>query len=142
MRIPKVQKEPRNLRCFSSVQLVLRQNRPHKVVAKHVCLSPFYFQKGFGMLCGYTVSEYIRNRRLALAGGELTAGDVKIIDLARKEGLHLRKRQAGYPGRLRGNDHSLFHMGCLSLHRSPAGCPAGRQYPDFLRMAPREGDFR
>lgn len=57
-----------------------------EAVAKHVCISPFYFQKGFGMLCGYTVSEYIRNRRLALAGGELTAGDVKIIDLALKYG--------------------------------------------------------
>ncbi len=57
-----------------------------EAVARHVCISPFYFQKGFGMLCGYTVSEYIRNRRLALAGGELTASDVKIIDLALRYG--------------------------------------------------------
>ncbi len=39
-----------------------------EAVARHVCISPFYFQKGFSMLCGYTVAEYIRNRRLALAG--------------------------------------------------------------------------
>ena len=31
-------------------------------VARHVCISPFYFQKGFSMLCGYTVTEYIRSR--------------------------------------------------------------------------------
>ena len=55
-------------------------------VARHVCISPFYFQKGFSMLCGYTVTEYIRSRRLALASVELMAGNVKIIDLALKYG--------------------------------------------------------
>lgn len=33
-------------------------------VANHVHISSFYFQKGFSMLCGYSVTEYIRNRRL------------------------------------------------------------------------------
>lgn len=55
-------------------------------VAGHVYMSPFYFQKGFSMLCGLTVAEYIRNRRLALAAGELAAGDVKVIDTALKYG--------------------------------------------------------
>lgn len=55
-------------------------------VANHVCISPFYFQKGFSMLCGYTIMEYIRNRRLALAGGELATSDIKIIDIALKYG--------------------------------------------------------
>lgn len=55
-------------------------------VANHVCISPFYFQKGFSMLCGLSVMEYIRNRRLALAGGELATGDVRIIDVAMKYG--------------------------------------------------------
>lgn len=55
-------------------------------VAKHVHISPFYFQKGFSMLCGYSVTEYIRNRRLALAGGELAATDMKMIDVAMKYG--------------------------------------------------------
>jgi AraC family transcriptional regulator len=51
-------------------------------VANHVCISTFYFQKGFSMLCGYSIMEYIRNRRLALAGVELTNRDAKIIDIA------------------------------------------------------------
>lgn len=55
-------------------------------VASHVYVSSFYFQKGFSMLCGFSVMEYIRNRRLALAGGELAASDIKIIDLAVKYG--------------------------------------------------------
>ena len=33
-------------------------------VARKAMISPFYFQKGFAMLCGFTVSEYIRCRRL------------------------------------------------------------------------------
>ena len=55
-------------------------------VANHVYMSSFYFQKGFTILCGYTVAEYIRNRRLALAGGELATTDAKVIDVAMKYG--------------------------------------------------------
>ncbi len=53
-------------------------------IAAEVNTSAFYFQKGFSMLCGYTVGEYIRMRRLSLAGNELVASDVKVIDLAMK----------------------------------------------------------
>lgn len=55
-------------------------------IAKRAYLSPFYFQKGFAMLCGFTVGEYIRQRRLSLAGSALLASDEKIIDLAQKYG--------------------------------------------------------
>jgi len=55
-------------------------------IAKKSLISPFYFQKGFAMLCGFTVSEYIRCRRLALAGSEIMATDEKIIDIAIKYG--------------------------------------------------------
>lgn len=56
------------------------------MIAAHVNISSFYFQKGFAMLCGFTISEYIRNRRLALAGNDLATGDEKIIDIAMKYG--------------------------------------------------------
>ncbi|MCB7321245.1 AraC family transcriptional regulator [Lacrimispora sp. 210928-DFI.3.58] len=55
-------------------------------IAKQVNISPFYFQKGFAMLCGFTLGEYIRNRRLALAGSELASGNGKVIDIALKYG--------------------------------------------------------
>lgn len=55
-------------------------------IASKVYLSPFYFQKGFAMLCGFTVSEYIRKRRLSLAGSELLNTNFKIIDIALKYG--------------------------------------------------------
>lgn len=57
-----------------------------QMIAGHVGISSFYFQKGFAMLCGVSAAEYIRNRRLALAGGDLVAGKEKIIDIAIKYG--------------------------------------------------------
>lgn len=56
------------------------------MIADYVNISSFYFQKGFAMLCGITISEYIRNRRLALAGKDLVTSDEKIIDIAMKYG--------------------------------------------------------
>ncbi|MCM1145732.1 MAG: AraC family transcriptional regulator [Blautia sp.] len=55
-------------------------------VAEYVHVSPFYFHKGFSILCGYSITEYIRNRRLALAGQELLAEDSTIMELAMKYG--------------------------------------------------------
>ncbi len=55
-------------------------------IAAHVNISPFYFQRGFALLCGFTISEYIRNRRLALAAGELAVSGTKVIDVAIKYG--------------------------------------------------------
>jgi len=47
-------------------------------VAAHVNISQFYFHKGFSILCGYSITEYIRNRRLALAGEELIGSDTTV----------------------------------------------------------------
>ena len=55
-------------------------------IAEEVSISAFYFQRGFSMLCGYTVAEYIRMRRLSIAGEKLLSSDVKVIDLAMKCG--------------------------------------------------------
>lgn len=55
-------------------------------IASQLYISPFYFQKGFSMLCGCGVGEYIRNRRLSLAAYELLHTDNKIIDIALKYG--------------------------------------------------------
>lgn len=55
-------------------------------VAARMNLSSFYFQKIFAVICGFTVGEYIRNRRLTLAGSELASTDNRIIDIALKYG--------------------------------------------------------
>jgi len=72
-----------------SVQYIedhITENITADEVAKVVGVSSFYFQKGFAMLCGFTVAEYIRNRRLALAGNDLLITDEKVIDIAMKYG--------------------------------------------------------
>jgi len=58
-------------------------------VANHVHISSFHFQRGFRMLCGYSIMEYIRNRRLALAGGDLSATGLEIIGVAVKNGRNI-----------------------------------------------------
>jgi len=48
--------------------------------------SSYHFQRVFSILCGFTIGEYIRSRRLSLAGAELAASDAKVIDVALKYG--------------------------------------------------------
>lgn len=55
-------------------------------ISKQANFSSFYFQRVFSALCGCSIGEYIRNRRLTLAGSELSATDSKIIDIALKYG--------------------------------------------------------
>lgn len=55
-------------------------------IASQAACSSYYFQRIFGILCGMPLGEYIRSRRLALAGSELNATDVKVIDTALKYG--------------------------------------------------------
>lgn len=55
-------------------------------VAKEACSSTFHFQRVFGILCGFTLGDYIRMRRLSLAGEDLSRSDEKIIDIALKYG--------------------------------------------------------
>lgn len=55
-------------------------------VAAEVGVSAFYLQKGFRIMTGYSMAEYVRNRRLYLAALEIIADREKIIDIALKYG--------------------------------------------------------
>ena len=55
-------------------------------IAEQAYMSAFHFQRIFHVLCGFTVGEYIRSRRLTLAAQELAATHSKIIDVALKYG--------------------------------------------------------
>lgn len=54
--------------------------------AEAVHISSFYFQKGFKIMSGYSIGEYIRNRRLYLAGIEVIKSKERVIDIAYKYG--------------------------------------------------------
>ncbi len=64
----------------------LLENIDYEAVAAQSFSSSYHFQRTFSILCGYTVGEYIRNRRLSLAGSELANSDSKVIDVALKYG--------------------------------------------------------
>ncbi|ROR29070.1 AraC family transcriptional regulator [Mobilisporobacter senegalensis] len=55
-------------------------------VAEHVYMSNYHFHRTFSMITGMTANEYIRNRRLSMAGQEIIMSDIKVIDLAFKYG--------------------------------------------------------
>jgi len=57
-----------------------------EAIAAKAALSPFYYQRIFGALCGMTVGEYVRARRMTLAAQELSGSDVRVIDIAVKYG--------------------------------------------------------
>lgn len=55
-------------------------------ISDEIGISNFYLQKGFKLMAGYTISEYIRNRRLYLAGLDVIADRDKVIDISFKYG--------------------------------------------------------
>ncbi len=55
-------------------------------IAGHVNISEMYLQRGFQIVTGYTLGEYVRNRRLYLAALDLADTGEKIIDIALKYG--------------------------------------------------------
>ena len=54
--------------------------------AKSAYSSSFHFQRVFSAICGYSLGDYIRFRRLSLAGSELASTNKKVIDVALKYG--------------------------------------------------------
>lgn len=64
----------------------LTEKIDYQAVAKECYSSSYHFQRVFAILCGVTMGEYIRNRRLSLAGSELATTDSKVIDVALKYG--------------------------------------------------------
>lgn len=51
-------------------------------IAEKTALSSFYYQRIFGALCGMTVGDYIRARRMTLAAQALAVSDSRVIDVA------------------------------------------------------------
>ena len=60
----------------------LTDNISAQDVADQVYLSPFFLQKGFSLITGYGLVEYIRNRRLHNAAFDLKETEDKVIDIA------------------------------------------------------------
>ncbi len=64
----------------------LTEEIDYEAVAEQAYSSTFHFQRMFTMLCGFSLGDYIRMRRLALAAEELIRTGGKVIDIALKYG--------------------------------------------------------
>lgn len=73
-------------RAIDYVEIHLMEPIDYENVARCAYSSSFHFQRIFSILCGFTLGEYIRYRRLSLAGSELVYSNEKIIDIALKYG--------------------------------------------------------
>ena len=69
-------------RAIDYIEDHINENLDFERIAQESFSSNFHFQRVFSILCGYTLGEYIRNRRLTLAGAELATGHKKVIDVA------------------------------------------------------------
>lgn len=95
----------------------------YEAAAKRCFSSVYHFQRTFSILCGYTVGEYVRLRRLSLAGAELASGGTRVIDAALKYGYEspdsfakaFRKFHGITPSQARGGGGVLRTFSRLSI---------------------------
>ena len=73
-------------KAIDYIEANLTEEIDYEKVAAESFSSSYHFQRVFSILCGYTLGEYIRLRRLSLAGAELVNGKEKVIDIALKYG--------------------------------------------------------
>ena len=72
--------------AVSFMETHLRDDIGLEDVARAVNLSPFFLQRGFSLMTGLGVGEYLRNRRLYEAALDLQKTGERVIDIALKYG--------------------------------------------------------
>ncbi len=72
--------------AVSFMETHLRDDIGLEDVARAVHLSPFFLQRGFSLMTGVGVGEYLRNRRLYEAALDLQKTGERVIDIALKYG--------------------------------------------------------
>lgn len=97
-------------------------------IAKVAYSSSYHFQRVFGIMCGITLGEYIRRRRLTLAGNELLTSDIRVTDIAFKYGYDTPESFSRAFKRFHGikpsqvkKEHSLNSFSRLSLNINLVG---------------------
>lgn len=73
-------------RALDYTEAHLTEDIDYAEIAKQALSSAFHFQRMFGIVCGFSLGDYIRMRRLSLAAEDLQRKEVKVIDVALKYG--------------------------------------------------------
>ncbi len=69
-------------RALDYTETHLTEDINYQTVAEQAYSSAFHFQRVFTMLCGFTLGDYVRMRRLSLAAEALIQTTDKVIDIA------------------------------------------------------------
>lgn len=115
--------------AINYIEAHITEELDYEQIAKESFSSAFHFQRVFSILCGYTLGEYIRNRRLTLAGTELASTRAKVIDVAYKYGYDnpesfakaFQKFHGITPSQARGSGVMLKSFSSLSIKVSLEG---------------------
>lgn len=90
------------LRAVKYIEAHITDRLDYNSIAEEAYFSNYHFQRVFSLCCGCTLGEYIRRRRMTLAGAELASGGHKVIDVALKYGYEspdgFTKAFAGFHG--------------------------------------------
>lgn len=116
-------------RAIDYIEAHLTEKIDYEQAAQECFSSVFHFQRIFSIFFGYTLGEYIRCRRLSLAGTELAAGKGKVIDIAAKYGYEspdsfakaFRRFHGITPSQACGNGTMLKSFSRLSINISMEG---------------------
>ena len=78
-----------NIYCYLNKAIdYIEENLENEIeydkIARILGVNKYTLQKVFSIICGVSLTEYIRNRRLSNAGQDLCIGNNKIIDIAIK----------------------------------------------------------
>lgn len=73
-------------RAIDYIELNLTEDMNYEDIAKQAYSSQFHFQRIFSIICGFTVGDYIRMRRLSVAASDLIRNNDKVIDVALRYG--------------------------------------------------------
>ncbi|MCM1132223.1 MAG: AraC family transcriptional regulator [Ruminococcus flavefaciens] len=73
-------------RAIDYIEEHITEDINYEDIAREAYSSPFHFQRTFSILCGFTVGDYIRMRRLSLAASDLIRSNDKVIDVALRYG--------------------------------------------------------
>lgn len=73
-------------RAIDYMEMHITEKINYEDIAKEAYSSSFHFQRIFSIICGFTVGDYIRMRRLSMAASDLIYNNDKVIEVAMRYG--------------------------------------------------------
>ncbi len=116
-------------RTLRYVEAHLEDELSQAELARESGYSQFYLQRSFAMMTDMTLAEYVRQRRLSMAGQALQATDAKVVDVALRYGYEtpeafqkaFRRFHGVTPSAAKRTRVNLRYLNPLQIHISLKG---------------------